>query len=124
MRDVSVRELYEAKNLARVVDYLETRHNLELTVNNILLLHRMLMGGIDDSIAGRLRKLGEYVRIGSYIAPAPEHVEQLLISLIEEYHSSHDRYFLENAAHFHAEFERIHPFNDGNGRIGRVLINL
>jgi Fic family protein len=124
MRDVSVRELFEAKNLARMLEYLSSKPNLELTVENILLLHQMLIGGIDDAIAGRLRKPGEYVRVGAHIAPAPEHVEQLLETLIDDYHSSHDRYFLDNIAHFHAEFERIHPFCDGNGRIGRVLINL
>ena len=124
MRDVSVRELFEAKNLARVLEYLSTRPNLDLTLENILLLHQMLVGGINDNFAGRLRKAGEYVRVGSHIAPAPEHVEQLLESLLDSFHSAHDLYFLDNIAHFHAEFERIHPFCDGNGRIGRVLINL
>lgn len=124
MRDVSVRELFEAKNLARVLEYLESRPNLEITIENILLLHKMLIGGIKDSIAGRLRKENEYVRVGSHIAPAPEHVEQLLGSLIDDFNSNHDIYFLDNIAYFHAEFERIHPFCDGNGRIGRVLINL
>lgn len=124
MRDVSVRELFEAKNLARVMEYLETRPTLELSIDNLLLVHRMLIGGIDDSIAGRLRQQGEYVRVGGHIAPAPEHIEQLLGSLFDDYLSSHDRYFLDNVAYFHVEFERIHPFCDGNGRIGRVLINL
>ncbi|NCC19646.1 Fic family protein [Candidatus Saccharibacteria bacterium] len=124
MRDVSVRELFEAKNLARVLEYLSTRPNLDLTIENILLLHQMLIGGINDNFAGRLRKAGEYVRVGSHIAPAPEHVEQLLESLLDSFHSAHDLYFLDNIAYFHAEFERIHPFCDGNGRIGRVLINL
>ena len=123
MRDVTVRELFEAKNLARVLEYLSTRPQLELTIENILLLHQMLLGGISDDYAGRLRKANEYVRVGSHIAPAPEHVQQLLESLIDTYNSSHDQYFLDNIAHFHMEFERIHPFCDGNGRIGRVLIN-
>jgi len=123
MRDVSTRELFEAKNLARVLEYLETKPDFELTVENINLLHQMLIGGIDDHIAGRLRKTGEYVRVGAHIAPAPEHVEALLEALIDDYHSSHNRYFLDNIDHFHTEFERIHPFCDGNGRIGRVLIN-
>lgn len=123
MRDISVRELFEAKNLARVTEYLEARPELELNTENILLLHRMLIGGIDDSIAGRYRGKGEYVRVGNFIAPPPEQVEQLIDQLLDEYKSSHDRYFLDNTAYFHSEFERIHPFNDGNGRIGRVLIN-
>lgn len=124
MRDVSVRELFEAKNLARVLEYLSTRPSLELSIENMLLLHQMLLGGISDDFAGRLRRAGEYVRVGTHIAPAPEHVEQLLETLLDSFNSAHDLYFLDNVAHFHAEFERIHPFCDGNGRIGRVLINL
>lgn len=123
MRDVSVRELFEAKNLARVTEYLRAKPEYELSTENILLLHQMLIGGIKDSIAGRLRKPGEYVRVGTHIAPAPEHVHQLLENLLIDYRSNLDDYFLERIAKFHLEFERIHPFCDGNGRIGRVLIN-
>jgi Fic family protein len=123
-RKVSVRELFEAKNLARVTQYLKDNPSLELNTENILLLHRMLIGGIDDGIAGRFRKKGEYVRVGTYIAPAPAHIEQLLDSLLIEYKSADNIYFIDRIAHFHLEFERIHPFNDGNGRIGRVLLNL
>jgi Fic family protein len=124
MRDVSVRELYEAKNLARVVEYLRKKPNYAINQENILLLHQMLIGGIDDSIAGRLRGPNEYVRVGSHIAPAPEHLERLIESLLVEYNSNFDSYFLERITKFHLEFERVHPFCDGNGRIGRVLINL
>jgi Fic family protein len=124
MREVSVCELFEAKNLARVLEYLSTRPNIELSIENILLIHRMLIGGINDKIAGRLRQEGEYVRIGSYIAPAPEHIGALLDDLINDYLSDHSQYFIDNIGHFHAEFEHIHPFCDGNGRIGRVLVNV
>jgi Fic family protein len=124
MRQVSVRELFEAKNLARVLEYLESRAGIDLTNETMLLLHQMLIGGINDSIAGRFRNVHEYVRVGTHIAPAPEHVSLLLESLLTDYASNHEQYFLEQIAHFHLEFERIHPFVDGNGRIGRVLINL
>jgi len=124
MRDVSVRELYEAKNLARVTEYIRNNPDLQLTSETILLLHQMLIGGIDDSVAGRYRKEHEYVRVGSHIAPAPEHVQRLLDDIIVDYKSADDEYFLERISKFHLEFESIHPFNDGNGRIGRVLIHL
>ena len=122
-RDVSLREVYEAKNLARVIGYIRNKSKeTETNKETILLLHQMLIGGIDDKIAGRFRKLGEYVRVGSYIAPAPEHVEKMIEAIITEYTGDLSNYFLDKIAKFHLDFGTIHPFNDGNGRIGRVLI--
>lgn len=124
MRQVSVRELFEAKNLARVTEYMQSRVGSALTLEIILLLHKMLLGGINDAVAGRFRSANEYVRVGGHIAPAPEHVEPLLSNLLANQASNYEQYFLEQIAYFHLEFERIHPFVDGNGRIGRVLTNL
>lgn len=122
-RDVSVREVFEARNLARVIGYIRKKsQETEVNKETILLLHKMLISGINDNIAGRFRKQGEYVRVGTYVAPAPEHVEAMLDSAITEYTSDLSAYFLDKIAKFHLEFENIHPFNDGNGRIGRVLI--
>lgn len=124
-REVSIREVFEAKNLARVIEYKRNNNQrLELTKENILLLHQMLIGGIDDSIAGRFRKKGEYVRVGTHIAPAPEHIKRMIETILIEYSSDLQAYFLDKVAKFHLDFETIHPFCDGNGRIGRVLINL
>jgi len=83
----------------------------------------MLIGGIDDKIAGRFRAKGEYVRVGTHVAPAPEHVESMVDAILLEYSSDLSSYFLDKIAKFHLDFETIHPFNDGNGRIGRVIIN-
>lgn len=123
-REVSLREVFEAKNLARVVGYICNKsQETDISKETILLLHQMLIGGIDDSIAGRFRKKGEYVRVGTHIAPAPEHVEQMIESIIVEYSSDLAAYFVDKIAKFHLDFETIHPFNDGNGRIGRVFVN-
>ena len=123
-RNVSVREIFEAKNLARVMEYKRAKaRNSELNKDLILRLHRMLIGGIDDGIAGRFRQPGEYVRVGMHIAPAPERVEGMMDDLLAEYSSDLGSYFLDKIARFHLGFETIHPFCDGNGRLGRVLIN-
>ncbi len=123
-REISVREIFEAKNLARVVEYIrEKAKAADIDKEIILFLHKMLITAIRDEIAGRFRATGEYVRVGTYVAPAPEHVERMIEAVVAEYNSDHESYFIEKIARFHLEFENTHPFNDGNGRIGRVLIN-
>ena len=123
-RNVSVREVFEAKNLARLMEYKRARaKDSELNKELILLLHQMLIGGIDDAIAGRYRQQGEYVRVGTHIAPAPEQVERMMDSILLEYSSDLGSYCLDKIARFHLDFETIHPFCDGNGRLGRVIIN-
>ncbi len=123
-RDVSVREVFEAKNLARVTEYIRKKsQEAEINKEIILFLHQMLIGGIDDSIAGRFRKTGEYVRVGTHVAPAPEHVERMIEAALLEYTGDLGSFLVDKIAKFHLEFETVHPFCDGNGRIGRVLIN-
>lgn len=89
----------------------------------ILLLHKMLLGGIDDKIAGRFRQAGEYVKVANHIAAAPEQVYDLVSRALVIYSSSLSQNFIQRLARFHLEFEHINQFCDGNGRIGRVLIN-
>ena len=74
-RYINEREIFEAKNLARVVLYIQQRaRERELDLETILLLHKMLISNIRDDIAGRFRETGEYVRVASHIAPAPQEV--------------------------------------------------
>jgi Fic family protein len=122
-RKVTLREVFEAKNLARVYTYLKSVKPEDIDNKTILLLHQMLMLNIDDKIAGRYRAPSEFVRIGTYIAPPPEHVEKLLDEAMHEFLNSPEVYFLERISLFHLKFENTHPFCDGNGRIGRVLVN-
>lgn len=123
-RRVSLREVFEAKNLARVSQYIRNKIPPgELSKEFILFLHKMLITNINDDIAGRFRGRDEYVRVGTYIAPPPEHVERLIEEALFTYSGDHETFFVDKIARFHLEFEHTHPFLDGNGRIGRVLIN-
>lgn len=123
-RKVNVREIYEAKNLAKITESLLNKKSYKLGIKLILELHKTLLSDIHDSIAGRFRNNKEWVRVGNHLGANPKFVHTLLQDLVDEYNKNKSRYFLDSIAHFHAEFETIHPFVDGNGRIGRVLINL
>ncbi len=123
-RSLDVREVYEARNLARVTNYIRTKSaDSTLDLQLILLLHEMLIGGIDDTISGRFRSGDEYVRVGKHIAEAPSNIQSELNALISKYRNDFVSFFIDKIAVFHLQFETIHPFNDGNGRIGRTLIN-
>lgn len=122
-KDHDIREIYEAKNLANITQGLLHSLPESLTIKTILLLHKTLLSGIRDDWAGRFRHGKEWVRVGAHIGANPDFVPMLMEELLQGYDKSGDRYFLENIAWFHAEFETIHPFNDGNGRLGRVFIN-
>ena len=122
-RDAEIREIYEAKNLARAIELLVENPGQNLTVELILALHKILLTGINDSFAGRFRAGDEWVRVGTHVGANPAFVNDLIYQLVEGFNSSDDRELIERVAYFHNEFEYIHPFCDGNGRIGRVLIN-
>ncbi len=123
-RFISEREIFEAKNLARVVSYINTKaKEQELTLDIILSLHQMLIANIRDDIAGRFRKDKEFVRVGSHIAPPPQEIHERLQNMIVEHNSNNHLNIINRIAKLHLTFEYIHPFIDGNGRIGRVLNN-
>ncbi|MBI2119161.1 MAG: Fic family protein [Elusimicrobia bacterium] len=123
-RFVTEREIFETKNLARVVSYIDKRaKEQELGLDVILSLHKMLISNIQDDIAGRFRKDNEYVRVGSHIAPAPKEIIERLEKMLIEYHASSYENIIKRIARLHLTFEYTHPFIDGNGRIGRVINN-
>ncbi|HAZ28755.1 MAG TPA: cell filamentation protein Fic [Candidatus Magasanikbacteria bacterium] len=123
-RYISEREIFEAKNLARVVLYINTKaKEQEFTIDRILLLHKMLMGNIREEIAGRFRKDGEWVRVGSYIAVDPQKITERLENMFAKYQATSPAHIIKRIAELHLTFEYIHPFVDGNGRIGRVINN-
>jgi Fic family protein len=122
-RHMDLREVHEAQNLARVVEYIRANHAEPLTLDRMRLIHRMLMANINEEIAGRFRLAGEYVRVGTHIAPAPENVEPMLAEMLVRFASDLGVHPVERLARAHLTFENSHPFVDGNGRIGRVVLN-
>lgn len=123
-RFISERELFETKNLARVVTYINTKaKQKELDQEIILFLHKMLMANIRDDILGRFRQKDEWVRVANYIACDPKLIVSRLEEMFLQYNSTVNQSIIKRIAVFHLNFENIHPFVDGNGRIGRVLNN-
>jgi Fic family protein len=123
-RFISQREIFEARNLARVVQYINQKaKQQEISVEIILLLHKMLIGNIRDDVAGRFRNSTEWVRVGSHIAPDPRLVPELIEQMLVEYFSHSHESIVKRLARLHLTFEHIHPFVDGNGRIGRAINN-
>src|SRR3989338_9263362 len=123
-RFITEREIFETKNLARVVSYIGKKSKeQELTLEVILSLHKMLILNIRDDIAGRFRANNEYVRVRSHIAPAPKEILERLENMLRDYSASNYENIIKRIAKLHLDFEHTHPFIDGNGRIGRVLNN-
>lgn len=123
-RFITEREIFEAKNLARVMSFINKKaKEQELNFEMILLLHKMLISNIRDNIAGRFRKDDEHVRVGNYIAPNPKEITGRLEKMLTEYNAASHENIIKRIARLHLAFEHIHPFVDGNGRIGRVINN-
>ena len=123
-RYISERELFEAKNLAAVVEYINKKSVLEqLTTAQILFFHRTLLSNINDDMTGRFRKDGEWVRVADHIAADPKHVPSKMEDMLTRFQLDLNEHIVKRIARLHLTFENIHPFVDGNGRIGRVVNN-
>lgn len=123
-RYISEREIFEAKNLARVVEYINKKaKEQEMTLDVMLSLHKMLILNIRDDIAGRFREGNEFVRVANHIAPPPQEIIERLQKMLTEYNATSHENVIKRIARLHLAFEYTHPFVDGNGRIGRVVNN-
>jgi len=119
----SLREQIEAKNHRAAFDFLfkSLSQNSKITENLILKLHQILMNGILDD-AGFYRRHAVRI-VGANVATANFlRVPDLMKNLISEINKKPVD-AISHISKIHAEFERIHPFADGNGRIGRLLMN-
>lgn len=116
-----LREVYDAKNSYDVFSRIfSTKKNL--TESSIINLHKKIMKNIDGRVG--YKKVPNLILGRNIELTSPENVAQEMKKLIKWYQENKEKvYPLELAFKFHHKFEKIHPFADGNGRIGRMLLN-
>lgn len=121
---VNVDDVFETVNHFRCIDYIIDHAEQKLTENFIKQLHLLLKAGTSDSQKSWFA-VGDYKRlpneVGGIDTCLPENVHQEMKSLIKAYNSIKNPSF-EDILDFHVRFEVIHPFQDGNGRVGRLLM--
>ena len=123
-----LRDFTEAKNIPHALDMLidmagETKPTLK--TSDILDLHRLVVSGIEEANPGYFRR--GFVRIGTstYIPPPAYEIEPMINEMIEYVNKNPDKLTpLEMAFKLHLWFVSIHPFDDGNGRVSRLLAGL
>jgi|SRR3989344_4311047 len=103
--------------------FIQMLEKKEKILNDLILeWHKKIFGETKPDLAGKYR---EYlVRVGSYLAPDWQDVEKLMKNLVEFINENTSKINpVELSAMAHYKFEKIHPFGDGNGRIGRLVMN-
>lgn len=121
---LNVDDIIETANHFRCIDMIIDRANEPLSQPLIKTLHRILKTGTSDA-----RKewftVGEYKKIpnevGGLETALPEEVPDKMAALLASYNNKKEQN-LEDLLEFHVRFERIHPFQDGNGRVGRLIL--
>lgn len=120
-RGRELREVYETRN-TREANELLFSNKIKITQKDIIKIHSILVR--DTGIPTGFKRFPNYVLMRHVQTTPPEKVAQEMQDLINFYNLNKGReHPLKLAADFHGRFERIHPFEDGNGRIGRLLIN-
>lgn len=121
---VNVDDIIETTNHFRCIDMIIDHVKTELNEKFIKELHFILKSGTSDSKKDWFA-VGDYKKfpneVGNMKTPLPEEVDNLMKDLLKEYNSKKEKTF-EDILDFHVQFERIHPFQDGNGRIGRLIM--
>lgn len=121
---IRVDDVVETANHFRCIDYVIENANRRLTERMIKHLHFILKNGTSDSLedwfaVGAYKKMPN--EVGGKETTAPELVGEEMRKLVKKYRAR-KVLDLEDLLAFHYEFERIHPFQDGNGRIGRLVL--
>ena len=122
----TMREHLEVINHKEAIEFLEelVQYNNELSEMDIKNIHAIVLKGIDNENAGRYRTENVIISGASHIPPDAIIVPESMEKLIYRYDEWKEKYHpIIVAALLHAEFVKIHPFIDGNGRTARLLMN-
>ena len=121
---LNVDDVIETANHFRCIDMIIDYAKATLTENFIKKLHLVLKNGTSDSrkdwfVVGNYKKLPN--EVGGMETALPEEVADRMKKLLSEYNNQEEK-TLEDILNFHVKFECIHPFQDGNGRVGRLIM--
>ena len=121
---LNVDDVIETANHFRCIDVIIDNARVALTEKLIKELHLILKSGTSDSRKDWFA-VGDYKKIpnevGGMDTALPEEVADKIKKLLAEYNRKEEKTF-EDILDFHVKFERIHPFQDGNGRVGRLIM--
>ncbi len=121
---INVDDIIETTNHFRCIDLIIDRTEESLTESFIKELHSILKSGTSDSNKDWFA-VGDYKRlpneVGGTDTTPPKEVHREMNALLKEYNSKKKKSF-EDILDFHQRFEAIHPFQDGNGRVGRLIM--
>src|SRR3990172_911782 len=121
----SLREHSEAVGHAKAYDHIYSLLDRAISEEDILFLHKIFFQQIDPENAGRYRQRNVIITGTDYLPPDYHEVPALMKKHVENLNrDTQDKHPLKQASNQHAEFEAIHPFTDGNGRIGRLLLSV
>lgn len=120
-KNKELREIYETKNTREAHDLL-FKNKIKINKESIINLHKIIVK--ETGVSFGYKKIENYLLMRNLKTISPEKVEKEMNKLIEWYNSNKEKIHpILLASEFHARFEQIHPFEDGNGRVGRILIN-
>ena len=121
---INIDDIIETANHFRAIDFIITETEGKLTEHYIKTLHKIIKSGSSDE-RKEWFKVGEYKKlpneVGCNDTSAPENVSRDIKALLREYNSKKKITF-EDIIDFHQRFEAIHPFQDGNWRVGRLIM--
>ncbi|MGF6241595.1 MULTISPECIES: Fic family protein [Paraburkholderia] len=121
----SLREHFEATNHRDAILYVESivGGDEALSEWQIKNIHSLVLKGIDHNEAGRYRQENVVIAGASTTPPDFLHLPEEMQALLEWHAKAGAMHPVERAAELHTRFVKIHPFVDGNGRTGRLLLN-